>query len=95
MAGDDCEHELRKKIKRLAGGDDDWLLSVATALDNMSQTVKMLFLEASDDDEARRLAQKLMERAGAFGRDTAGWLLELNAVVRRGEQRLRRRSGFV
>jgi hypothetical protein len=68
MAVSDWEHELREKLKFLAGGDADWLLDASGALDNASQTFKKLILEATGDGEARRLVDKLIERAGVIGR---------------------------
>ena len=72
MAGNDWEHELRNKLKRLAGGlagdDRPWLLYAANALDKQSEMFKRLILEEPEDGVARKLVEDAIKYEDAAGR---------------------------
>lgn len=63
----DPERELRAKLVGLAGNDVDWLLVAAAALEKAQDIIKKMFLEAADDDKARKLVEGLIKQAGAVG----------------------------
>ena len=68
MAGNDLQHELQNKLKRLAGGDRSWLVDAVLALDKRPQSIRDLILAEPEDEEARMLVEEVLRREGAAGR---------------------------